>query len=213
MARLPEVYVEARNALSKCARIDECKNWEAKAEALRSYAVQMKDDKMVDYAKRIKARAVRRGGELLLAMKVVRGRAKGIRGTGSPNSRKAAATKAGLSPDQAKTMIRVASVPTDRAEAMIEGSPPATISALADAGTRKSEAVKPRPYRAEWSDWTIAVRRLSTLPGCGLDVLAKRMPEMTNDLLTECQQAKTNLESWLATLEAARCPNARRVAS
>lgn len=63
-ATLPAVYSEARNALAKCARIDECKSWADRAAALASYAKQADDEQLLNNAKRIKARAIDRIGEL-----------------------------------------------------------------------------------------------------------------------------------------------------
>ena len=37
-ALLPVVYSNARDALDKCSRLDECQSWANKAEALASYA-------------------------------------------------------------------------------------------------------------------------------------------------------------------------------
>ena len=63
--RLPDIYVNAKSALSECARIDECKDWADKAAALASYARMANDDSLLKHARRIQARAVRRMGELL----------------------------------------------------------------------------------------------------------------------------------------------------
>jgi hypothetical protein len=62
-------------------------------------------------AKRIKDRAIRRGGELLAALQTKAGRPKENRGAASPISKAKAAKDAGLSPDQAKDMLRVAASP------------------------------------------------------------------------------------------------------
>ncbi len=53
------------HALASCERIDECKTWANKAEALASYAKMADDDSLRLLADRIQARAVRRMGELL----------------------------------------------------------------------------------------------------------------------------------------------------
>jgi hypothetical protein len=50
--------------LAKCARIDECKSWADRAAALASYAKQADDEQLLNNAKRIKARAIDRMGEL-----------------------------------------------------------------------------------------------------------------------------------------------------
>jgi hypothetical protein len=41
-AMLPAVYSEARNALAKCARIDECKSWADRAAALYAHEIGRK---------------------------------------------------------------------------------------------------------------------------------------------------------------------------
>jgi ribosome-binding protein aMBF1 (putative translation factor) len=56
-------------------------------------------------ARRIQCRAIERGGELLATVKASREHAR-LKGEQSPSSRKAFAKDAGLSPDQAKTMLR-----------------------------------------------------------------------------------------------------------
>src|SRR5688500_11629904 len=64
-ATLPASYEHAKAALVACDRIDECKSWADKAQALASYAKQADDDTLHRLATRISARAVRRCGELL----------------------------------------------------------------------------------------------------------------------------------------------------
>jgi hypothetical protein len=202
-AALPGTYVDARKALAKCDKVDECKTWADKAKALASYAKQMKDTSLEDMAQRIRDRAVRRGGELLLQVKTAQGRAKGIRGSGSPNSRKAAAEKAGLSTGQAKQMVRVANVSEPLFEQMVEAPKPATVEQLADAGTRKSERPQPDPFRNETLDWMHAIAHLAVLPACGLDVLATRplCISLLDDLKRECAAALENLRTWQTLLE------------
>jgi hypothetical protein len=204
---LPTNYVAAKAALAACRRVDECKTWADKALALKSYAKQMRDAALEDMAQKIRDRAVLRGGELLDAIKAARGKGKAtdksVRATGRPNSRKATAEKAGISPHEAKQMIRVARVPKQQFEAMVERDKPATVKELAAIGTRKSERVKPAPYRDEWIGWMSAVRHLASLPACGLDVLAERMPEMLPDLTSNAKDALPNLTAWLSALEEA----------
>jgi hypothetical protein len=135
-ARLPETYQSAKTALSQCARVDECWEWATKAEALASYAKQADDDALYDFAVKIRARAIRRCGELLRAISPGRGGqpAHSTRGRVAP-SRNAAARDAGLSRDQKRDALRVANVPEAEFEAAVEGQRP-TITALADRGTR-----------------------------------------------------------------------------
>jgi AbiEi antitoxin C-terminal domain len=70
-AKLPKIYESARVALAECSRIDECKDWADKAEALASYARQADDDSLRKTADRIQARAIRRCGELLKEMGII----------------------------------------------------------------------------------------------------------------------------------------------
>ncbi len=153
-ARLPDTYVRAKDALAACSRIDECKDWADKAEALASYAKQAKDDVMQHTAVRIQARAIRRCGELLRKIESKRG---GNRGGGRPGpdgkpkggrtpiglTRSRAAEDAGLSDDQRKTAIRVASIPKREFERQVESATPPTVTSLAEQGT------KPPPPRPE----------------------------------------------------------------
>jgi len=114
-ARLPDTYVRAKAALAACSRIDECKDWADKAEALASYAKQAKDDAMRKMADRIQARAIRRCGELLRQIDASKGgRPPKTQAGAHPSSRSKATASAGLSEHQRKTALRVASIPGPR---------------------------------------------------------------------------------------------------
>ena len=138
-ASLPAKYEAAKVALRECNRIDECKNWGDKAQALASYAKQADDKEMEKTAQRIRARAVRRCGELLKEIEKAQG---GVRrnqegGVSPMVSRTKAAKDAGLSPDQAKQSIRVANVSEEDFEAQLESDNPPTITNLAEQGMAK----------------------------------------------------------------------------
>jgi len=125
-AALPVIYSEARNALAKCARIDECKNWADRAAALASYAKQADDDQLLNNAKRIKARAIDRIGELAEEIPPSRGRQPENGETHPRFTRSQAARDAGISQDQLKTALRVHNVPRDEFERQVESdNPPA----------------------------------------------------------------------------------------
>jgi len=64
-ASLPANYEAAKKALAECARVDECKEWSDKSTAIHTYAKQVGDTSLMDFAAKIRARAVRRLGELL----------------------------------------------------------------------------------------------------------------------------------------------------
>ena len=129
-AKLPAGYQAAKQALAKCSRIDECAEWSRKADAIASYAKQANDKSLEKMALRIRARAIRRCGELLRKIKPARG--EHMKGVGGDPSRKATATQAGLSERQRKTALRVANVPEDEFEAAVEGGSPATVKKLAE---------------------------------------------------------------------------------
>lgn len=139
-ARLPVTYEAAQRALSECSRVDECKDWSDKAQALASYARQARDSTLHNLALRIQQRAQRRMGELLKM--VPRGDADGANlaqhrrdGTVPPVTRTQIATDAGLSERQRKTALRIANVPEAEFEARVESANPPTITELARLGT------------------------------------------------------------------------------
>lgn len=201
-ARLPAVYESAKLALAECSRIDECKDWANKAEALASYARQADDDTLRKTADRIQARAIRRCGELLKEIKPSNGgrpkkekddplckeqdhpfcldcgavfskyidddllpiwhcpecdhhhgqdrsicnnchigKRPKLRRAPTLVSRKQAARDAGLSENQQKTALRVASVPAKEFEKAVESDTPPTVTQLAEQGKKS----KPKP--------------------------------------------------------------------
>lgn len=141
-ARLPQAYEAAKVALANCASIDECKDWADKAEALASYAKQADDDTLRKHADRIQARAIRRCGELLKQFDAQGKRTDKLKEGDlpkSPSSQREAARNAGLSEYQQKTAVRVAAVPDEAFDALVESETPPTVTKLADMGR------KPRP--------------------------------------------------------------------
>lgn len=130
-ARLPEVYERAKVALAECERLDECSEWANQAEALASYARQADDPGLENAARRIRARAVRRCGELL---KEIDGRGKNGRAPNFALTRQDVAAEAGLSDHQRITAIRVANVPENEFEAAVESARPPGTTLLAQMG-------------------------------------------------------------------------------
>ena len=130
-ARLPALYERAKATLAECIRIDECKDWADRAEALASYARQAKDDELRQMADRIQARAVRRAGELLKEIAPASGRMPENGRARSRISRAQAAHQAGLSEHQRKTALRVANVPSDEFERAVAGVAPPTVTEMA----------------------------------------------------------------------------------
>lgn len=141
-ARLPATYEAAKAALSECSNVDECKDWADKAAALASYAKQAEDDQLERLAQRIRARAVRRAGELLKQIEPQQG---GDRksdeyqkaGDHPLISRTDAAREAGMSPHQAKQAVRIANIPEEDFEEQIEAPRPATLTQLAQQGIQR----------------------------------------------------------------------------
>lgn len=138
-ARLPVVYEHAKEALAACSRIDECAEWANKAEAIASYARQADDETMFQMATRIKARAIRRCGELLREIPAKVGRPV-KNGGDAPTNRTREANAAGLSTDQRHQALRVAAVSEPEFEAAVEAPKPATVTELAARGTKPSTA-------------------------------------------------------------------------
>jgi len=137
-AMLPETYKNARAAIEKCSRLDECKDWANKAEAIASYAKQAGDNTLRKCADRIQARAMLRVGELLKEIPAQPGKRTDLVGASPQGSRASAARDAGLSRDQKVTALRVASVPKDVFEQMVESDEPPTVTGLAEIGTKKT---------------------------------------------------------------------------
>lgn len=146
-AQLPQSYQNARNALAECQAIDECKDWADKAAALASYAKQAEDIELEQMAARIRARAMRRAGELLKQFD-------GRNGQNLPSTKMDASVlfsptqaragrDAGFSERQIKTAVRIANIPQKDFDGAVESANPPTISTLALQGMR------PRPVQPE----------------------------------------------------------------
>ncbi len=131
--RLPGAYVNAKRALTECSRLDECQDWADQAAALASYAKQANDDTLHKMAVRIQARAIRRCGELLKQHEPKSGARTDL---GPVPTRGLAAKEAGLSERQAKTAVRVTSVPGEDFESAVESDTPPTVTALAEQGKK-----------------------------------------------------------------------------
>lgn len=149
-APLPVVYENAKTALYNCVNVDECINWADKALALASYARQSHDEELEKLAKRIRARAIRRCGELL---KMFDGRPNnnpsgkegGTQGRDAPPlGRYEAGKNAGLSLDQTKQAVNMANIPEALFESKVEEEKPLSTSQLAELGKREFLS-KPKP--------------------------------------------------------------------
>lgn len=136
--RMPLNYVAAKNAIARCAKIDECKQWEDQAVALTAYAKQIKDKDLERAVRRIKLRAKVRMGELLTELEARHG------GWQLPNGkmtnkrglspRYKAGLEAGIGRKGINEAVSMARVPVAVREQRIEASPPISPRALVDLG-------------------------------------------------------------------------------
>ena len=112
----------------------------------------MPGNPLMKHAMRIQALAIRRTGELLDAIPVSHDRGNQyIRlqdGDDPQPTRTEAATDAGLSERQRKEALRIANVPKEVLEALIESDDPPTVSKLARNLNPKSAKQKARARRA-----------------------------------------------------------------
>ena len=140
-AKLPATYSRAKAALAKCEKIDECKEWRNKAAAIASYAKQANDESMYRMASKIRARAIRRMGELLREVEPDKGGRPKTRNTGDPRSgRKSAARAAGLGQRQQMTAQRIANISEADFEAAFEEKKVPSIKTLVDRGKGRNPA-------------------------------------------------------------------------
>jgi hypothetical protein len=149
-APLPKVYEHAKTALAACWELDECAEWANKADALRSYARQSRDDQLEKLCMRIKARAIRRCGELMKEIdRPEQGGRPPKNGTAVDTvSVREVAENAGLSKRQQVTAVRVARVPASIFEDEVEGDDPPTVTELARQGTRSRPQPSPETTNA-----------------------------------------------------------------
>ncbi len=151
-ATLPVRYEEARKHLAECERLDECKAWKDKAEALRSYARQAHDDELYRMALKIQNRARVRMGELIRQVERTEksGRPKkNGSGNGPVLTRSAVAGNADISDRQAKEAKAMSRVPETVREEMIERG--ATATEIAEEGRNYDDAGRPRGRRGKCS--------------------------------------------------------------
>jgi hypothetical protein len=135
-APLPVAYENAKMAIYQCNELDECKDWSDKAQALASYARQSADEELEKMSKRIRARAIRRCGELLKLFDG-RGRPELNRGDAPPNlSKKELGESVGLSSDQVKQANRLSNIPEDDFNRQVESNNVPTLTALAKQGIK-----------------------------------------------------------------------------
>lgn len=141
-ASLPQTYQAAQAALAQCSQVDECKDWADKAAALASYARQADDQELERMAQRIRARAIRRAGELAKQLMQPVGRpSDNIEGNLNIMSREEVKARSGFSDHQLTQATRIANIPESDFEAQVDSPKPPTLSALAQQGTKPRENI------------------------------------------------------------------------
>jgi hypothetical protein len=169
---LIETLYAPRSRLSRPARKSMNARLGRQDGRLASYARQLNDEALMAHCQRIQARAIRRAGEVLDEIEPAANQhdARARDGAG-PSSRSEAATAAGLSPHQRRTALRVAAVPPDQFEKLVDSEHPPTITKLAELGT----GTKPQAPTIEQSDhlngrdpadFQIATRLSGGVAGC-----------------------------------------------
>ena len=125
-------YDRAKQSLALCESVDECKEWADKSAALAAYAHQAHDPELELHARKIRARAMRRLGEISLELEKGQGARTELLLTTEKKFKGAVLSAAGVSKDQAYRAEKVAAIPADRFERLVETSVPSelTIAAL-----------------------------------------------------------------------------------
>jgi hypothetical protein len=193
-ATLPATYEAARTAIAECDRIDECKTWADKAAALASYARQARDDSLAVMARRIQARALRRGGELLKQVYPANGARTDL---GPVPTRSDAAEAAGLSERQRKTALRVASISESQFNRQVESAKPPTVTQLANQGkaSRAPTQAAPGNIPAREPAACKAIAEFARL--CGQINPTVAGLELTPHEAMEVRQHVSKIDSWL----------------
>jgi hypothetical protein len=188
--------------------VDECKTWADRAAALASYARQADDDSLQKFALRIQSRAIRRAGELLQEFQTgpQGGRPKNSGGAPTVSQRQAAAG-AGMSKDQEVQAVRVANVPAEDFEALVESEHPPTVTRLAERGTEKRPAVAAPPGAREATHVIGVLHELARdLPRAAPAVVAGAvLPHEVREICANVAIVEDWLAVFLANLPEASC--------
>ena len=125
-------YDAAKLAIAECERIDEAKDLSDKAMAMRAYAMQADDVELEAVARRTRARAERRAGEISATLETERERDElgRLLPNGGKQAKSAILSDAGISTSRAHRAEKIAAIPEDEFEARVEAAKPPSISAL-----------------------------------------------------------------------------------
>jgi hypothetical protein len=184
-------YAADRQALAECEQIDECQKIADKVTALAIYAKQAHDRALLNYTLRVKARAVRRCGELLQKIDPAKGGDRKSKGGRPPvDSRKAAAKAAGLSAHQTKQSIRVAMIPKADFERLVESDTPPTVTELAGQG-------KPRVRRRTMTSCSGSMAVTTTRHADGTTTRTATKPDPVEEVNRLASAMRGSIEeSW-----------------
>jgi hypothetical protein len=186
-------YNAAKAALAECADIDECKAWADKGAALAAYGKQVNDEELEKNAKRIRARAYQRMGQLLkeipaaktgpkIIKKLTASETQRIADAAAETSRAHAARAARISEKRQATALQIANVPEDEFEAAVEADKPATVKVLAERG-RKRRRSRPgdeglqigraiKEFNKWWTRWQPHVGKLKGVDDAVKELIA-----------------------------------------
>ena len=142
-------YDAARHALAQCERIDEAKDWSNKAVVLAAYARQADDPELEAIARRIRARAFRRMGEISRKLETSPGARTEPLPSAGKRLKSAVLAEAGVSTSQAHRAEKVAAIPVEEFERRVESSRSPSITALLLKATREEQAAARRAERDE----------------------------------------------------------------
>jgi len=187
--------------MTQAVRIDEVKDWKDRATALASYARQQEDRSLETMALKIRARATRRCGELMGEFQPhgpKGGRPSTNGGREAPVSQRGAARAAGLSKDQERQARRLAAIPEQEFEEMVERDEPATLTELEQRGKRALERPKPEGFQ-EATYAMGAMRRFSD--HCKANPPSRIASGLEDDELKEVLRTARAVQEWLGRFE------------
>ena len=153
-------YDAARTAIAECVEIDEAKDLTDRAAALAAYARQADDPELELMARRIRARATRRMGEISRGLETA---SPGPVGDSSHRrevtSKTAVLAEAGISTSVANRAEKVADIPEEKFNAAVEADVPATLTDLVSSQTkpRRQTRARKKMQTTEPPDWLAVV--------------------------------------------------------
>ncbi len=129
-AKLPALYSQAIRILAECESVDECRRWNAQAEAIASYYRQAHDETLVALAQRIKLRAWRRIGELIgEADRTIDNATEMPMGGQAKRTGTVLGEASGLNPHEIRNARKIARIDSEKFERMTESPAPPSMNA------------------------------------------------------------------------------------